>query len=96
MTGAAIDPHEVDDDAPTPTNLIAEIRAAKAAENAAGLRMFHLAIAWAHAHPETPGDQSWKAPRSTHVPGEPMGDGSPNSDDLDEVQWFGIPPITWS
>ncbi|SFH72236.1 hypothetical protein SAMN05216561_1021, partial [Nocardioides psychrotolerans] len=22
MTGAAIDPHEVDDDAPTPTNLI--------------------------------------------------------------------------
>ncbi|SFH68313.1 hypothetical protein SAMN05216561_101443, partial [Nocardioides psychrotolerans] len=94
--GAIIDPHQVDDDAPTPTDLIAEIRATKAAENAAGLRMFHLAIAWAHAHPETPGDQSWKAPRASYVPGEPMGDGSPATGDLDEVQWFGIPPITWS
>ncbi|SFH97547.1 hypothetical protein SAMN05216561_103334, partial [Nocardioides psychrotolerans] len=35
-TGATIDPHEVDDNAPTPSDLIAEICAAKAAENAAG------------------------------------------------------------
>ncbi|SFJ23528.1 hypothetical protein SAMN05216561_12162, partial [Nocardioides psychrotolerans] len=94
--GAIIDPHEVDDNAPTPSDLIAEICAAKAAENAAGLRMFHLAIAWAHAHPETPGDQSWKAPRASYVTGEPMGDGAPSTGDLDEVQWFGIPPIAWS
>ncbi len=98
MATNVIDPHQVDDDAPTPTDLITLIRDTKAAADAAALQMFHLAIAWAHAHPETPGDQSWKAPRATYVPGPGGGldDGAPTSGDLEVVEWFGIPPIAWS
>ncbi|WP_341927981.1 HNH endonuclease signature motif containing protein [Nocardioides psychrotolerans] len=94
-----IDPHQVDDDAPTPTDLITLVRQTRAAADQAALDLFHLAIAWAHAHPETPGDQSWKTPRRAHVPAGELGDRddrTPRTGDLDEDQWFGIPPIAWN
>eukprot|EP01032_Pedospumella_encystans_P024934 gene24934-28186_t len=71
----------------------------RAAADQANLDLFHLAIAWAHAHPETPGDQSWKAPRSSSVPADELGerdDRTPGTGDLDEDQWFGLPPIAWN
>ncbi len=98
MATDVIDPHQVDDDAPTPTDLITLIRDAKQPQKPPRSTMFHLAIEWAHAHPELPGDQSWKAPRATYVPGPGGGldDGAPTSGDLEVVEWFGIPPIAWS
>ncbi len=98
MATDVIDPHQVDDDAPTPTDLITRVRARRAAAEAAELDVLLLAIEWAHAHPALPGDQSWKAPRATYVPGPGGGldDGAPTSGDLEVVEWFGIPPITWS
>lgn len=95
MSAAPLDPHEVDADAPTPADLIAQVRAAKAAADEAALRTFDLALAWAHSHPAIPGDGSWHAPRLRLVPDRGADDGAPASDDLEAHEWFGIPDVAW-
>ena len=48
-------------------------------------------IAWAHAHPAAPGDESWHAPAASGCD-----DGShEDTDDVEVLEWFGIPEISW-
>ncbi|MFA6300387.1 MAG: HNH endonuclease signature motif containing protein, partial [Nocardioides sp.] len=64
---------------------------ARAAADAAEVDLLRLALAWAHAHPAVPGDQSWHAPAASGCD-----DGSPaDTDDVEVLEWFGIPEISW-
>ncbi|WP_193612391.1 HNH endonuclease signature motif containing protein [Nocardioides lijunqiniae] len=75
----------------TPHEMLAAVREARGRANDAEVDLLRLAVAWAHAHPETPGDETWHAPRATAYD-----DGSP-SDELpvEDHEWFGIPTIRW-
>ncbi|MCY7396936.1 MAG: hypothetical protein LH468_12450 [Nocardioides sp.] len=82
----------VADAAFTPSELIASVRAARSAADAAEVEVLQLAIAWAHAHPVLPGQDWWRAPRATA-----FSDGSldPAECTEDELEWFGIPEVRW-
>jgi len=79
----------------TPTQLIQLIRSARSTALRAEAEVLLLAVEWAHAHPQLPGDDTWHARRATA-----LADGAPDPGqdaDLDEedVAWFGIPKVRW-
>jgi hypothetical protein len=75
----------------TPTQLLAAVRGARTRANDAEVELLRLAVAWAHAHPELPGDESWHAPRATA-----FDDGGPSDEaPVEDHEWFGIPTIRW-
>lgn len=82
-----------DEPAVSSSELIARVRETRAAADRAEIELLHLAVAWAHAHPATPGDDTWQAPRA-----DGDDDGSPQAehvDDPEQLEWFGIPEVTW-
>ncbi|MFA6298015.1 MAG: hypothetical protein WC642_02525, partial [Nocardioides sp.] len=94
MSIAHLDDHRPDaggfEDA-TPAELIARVRQTRATADAAEVDLLRLAVAWAHAHPAVPGDESWHAPAASGCD-----DGSPaDTDDVEVLEWFGIPEISW-
>lgn len=75
----------------TAAELIARVRAARATADAAEVDLLRLAVAWAHSHPDIPGDQFWHAPQAN---GDD--DGSPtDTDDVEDLEWFDIPRVAW-
>lgn len=82
-----------DEPSVTPSELIARVRETRAAADRAEADLLQLAVAWAHAHPAAPGDDSWHAPMA-----DGDDDGSPRAehvDDPEQLEWFGIPEVAW-
>ncbi len=82
---------ELPDTAPTPSALIARVRAERDTANRAEVAILELAVEWAHAHPSpSAADQSWR------VRPEDCLDGTlPDFTCDEDADDYGIPPVAW-
>jgi 5-methylcytosine-specific restriction endonuclease McrA len=90
---------DLPDTAPTPGAMLGRISFARKVADAAEVEILELAVAWAHAHPDLDRDgneKPWRVRRTAPVwqPGE-YDASVARSDDLDVVEWCGIPGIAW-
>ncbi len=87
--------------APTPGALLGRLSFARRIADDAEVEILEIAVEWAHSHPVLEGQEGWDAARSWRVGPSPVWqpgeyDASvANADDLDVVEWCGIPPIAW-
>ncbi|GAB2772971.1 hypothetical protein GCM10027020_27810 [Nocardioides salsibiostraticola] len=98
-------PQEPSDSAPTPTDLIVEVRRQRRVAAKAEAQILRLAVEWAHSHPELDGDEVvwWRPGKKGQAYAESVGaamdeDGSPDPTtvaDFEELEWFAIPQIRW-
>ena len=80
------------DQAVTPTDLLARVRAHRAMADEAEAAILQLAVEWAHAHPALPGDESW---RVTHRDATNFLE-DPGHAGEEELEGYGIPEVHWA
>ncbi len=84
---------ELPEVAPTPAALIARVRAERAAADRAEAAILELAVEWAHAHLERPGDESWRVRVERGLDDDA---GLPVFVTEAEGEGYGIPEVHWA
>ncbi len=89
MTSTATD---YADQEATAADLLAQVRANRAAADSAEAAILQLAVAWAAAHPAVPGDESWQVTTS-HATNYLE---DPGHSTEEELEGYGIPEVHWA
>jgi hypothetical protein len=83
---------ETTDEAATSSVILERVRAERQVADRAEATILELAVAWAHAHPAVPGDDSWRITSSHATPYlEGVEFGS-----VEELEDYGIPEVHWA
>jgi hypothetical protein len=80
------------DQAATPADLLAQVRANRTAADTAEAAILQLAVAWAAAHPAVPGDDTWKV--TTRHATNCLEDSGHATEE--ELEGYGIPEVHWA